>query len=61
LSGESGSNPVQLVSQGPVDNWIVPKARVEIPLDPSPGTAKTLKDFFACGFSKQNVLAATHE
>jgi hypothetical protein len=61
FSGESGSDPVQLVSQGSVDNWIMPKARVEIPLDPSPGTAKTLKDSFACGLSKQDIVPATRD
>jgi hypothetical protein len=39
----------------------MPKARVEIPLDPSPGTAKTLKDLCACGFSEQKVVAASHK
>jgi hypothetical protein len=39
----------------------MPEARVEIPLDPSPGTAKTLKDLCACGFSKQDIVPATDE
>lgn len=56
-----GSDPIQLISQGPVDHGIVPETRIDVPLNMCPRTAKALKDFLAGNVRKQEVLAATHQ
>jgi hypothetical protein len=56
FSSKSGCDPIQLISQGPIDHWIMAKTGINISLHRVPSTAKALKDFLGAQALRDRML-----